>query len=575
MKFINKLLIVAVVFMIASCDMTDLDLLDNPNEVAPENANVDDLFNRIQLDFGDHIVSMWDLTAGMSRMVSTGGAFDYTSATNPNFFNFLWTNAYADIFPDIAALEAIASERGLDFHSGASKIMKAYVLTSMVDLFGDIPNSQAGDGTNTIAPMRDSGADVYAAADALLVQAIAQLTGTTATAPINDLAYGGDAAKWVTLAKSMQLRNAVTTRLANPSANATVAALIAEGDLISDSGNDFQVQYGNTRLNPQSRHPNYYNMYEANDGDYMSNYYMWLLRADKTDADEEPVVDPRIRYYFYRKTGDAVGLDPNVYSCHFSNLPDQSAQPAHYADIDPRLPYCVAWEDGYFGRDHLNAEGIPPDGPFRTAYGIYPAGGQFDDNSFSETQEQGTTGGLGQGIEPILLASFVDFLRAEAALTMGTGEDAKALLESGMRKSIEKVQSFSSLSPADFARGIEDAVTGETNTVEDLFVPTAEDVDAYIAFVLAAYDAADADGKLDIVMKEYYIALWGNGLEAYNMYRRTGKPNNMAPALEPGPGAFIRSFFLPGDHVNFNANADQKTLTMPVFWDTNPDGFVY
>jgi len=144
-----------------------------------------------------------------------------------------------------------------------------------------------------------------------------------------------------------------------------------------------------------------------------------------------------------------------------------------------------------------------------------------------------------------------------------------------MRKSIAKTQSFGSLVSADLARGIEEAVTGDIRTVEELFVPTAEDVDAYVAHVLAAYDAADADGKLDIVMKEYYIALWGNGLEAYNMWRRTGKPNNMMPGLEPNPGTFIRSFFLPADHVNFNANASQKTLTAPVFWDTNPDGFAY
>jgi hypothetical protein len=68
-------------------------------------------------------------------------------------------------------------------------------------------------------------------------------------------------------------------------------------------------------------------------------------------------------------------------------------------------------------------------------------------------------------------------------------------------------------------------------------------------------------------MKEYYIALWGNGIEAYNMYRRTGKPNNMAPALESTPGPFMSSFFYPADYVNRNKNATQKTITDRVFWD--------
>jgi len=561
--------------MIASCDMTDLDLLDNPNEATPEYANIDDLYNQIQIDFEENIETMWFNTAGMSRMVSHTGAFDYTSATTPNDFNFLWTNTYAGLYPDITALENIAAERGLDFHSGISKILKAYSLVSMIDLFGAVPNTQAGDGTNTIAPSADSGTEVYAAADTLLVAAIAQLTEVTAIAPINDLIYGGAADKWVKLAKTLQLRNAVTTRLINPNSAAIINALVTEGDIITDSGDDFVIQYGSTRTNPASRHPLYENMYESDDGHYMSNYYMWLLRADKTDAAGNPFVDPRIRYYFYRKVSNSVDQDPNVYSCHFSGFPSQESKPPHFNNVDPRLPYCVAWEDGYFGRDHLNAEGIPPDGNIRTAYGLYPAGGKFDDDTFTDTQQEGTTGGLGQGIQPVMLASFVDFLRAEAALTLGTNDNARALLESGMRKSIAKVQSFSSLVSADFARQITSLVDGSVNTVEAIYVPTAEEVDVYVAFVLDAYDAADADGKLDITMKEYYIALWGNGLEAYNMWRRTGKPNNMMPSLESNPGIFIRTFFLPADHVNFNANASQKTLTTPVFWDTNPDGFSY
>ena len=29
--------------------------------------------------------------------------------------------------------------------------------------------------------------------------------------------------------------------------------------------------------------------------------------------------------------------------------------------------------------------------------------------------------------------------------------------------------------------------------------------------------------RLNVIMKEYFIALWGNGIESYNNYRRTGK----------------------------------------------------
>ena len=577
MKFLNKILMVGLVVMLSACS-TDFDLLQDPNAVAPENASIDDLFNSVQLDFGSQVNAVSFTPGGMARMFYAGGAFDYASSTNPNGFNGVWSNAYAGIFPDVDAISAIAAERGLNFHSGAAKVMKAVALTQLVDLFGDVPNSQAGDGTSTISPAADGGADVYAAADALLDEAIAELTAG-GPAPAVDLAYGGDASKWIRAAKSIKLRNAVTTRLVNGNAAATINALVAEGDIITDSSDDLVVQYGQTRQNPASRHPLYYNMYENADGTYMSNYYMYLLRADKKDAVGDPVIDPRIRFYFYRKTPLSAALDLNVYSCHFSNFPDEheeasgAATPTHYAAIDPDLPYCIASTDGYFGRDHLNNEGIPPDGPFRTAFGLYPIGGAFDDNSFVDTQQEGTFGGLGQGIEPILLASFMDFMRAEAALTLGTNDDARALLESGVRKSIAKVFSFASLVPSTLS-AIVSTPTGDF-TVEELFVPSADDIEAYVGHVMSSFDAADAAGQLDIVMKEYYIALWGNGLEAYNMYRRTALPSNMTPALEPNPGPFIRSFFLPNFHVQRNSTATQKELTEPVFWDNRPASDTY
>lgn len=163
-------------------------------------------------------------------------------------------------------------------------------------------------------------------------------------------------------------------------------------------------------------------------------------------------------------------------------------------------------------------------------------------------------------------------MRAEAALTANTGEDARALLESGVKKSIEKVIGFKSLVPTTMSRTVVDRQNNSA-TIEELYVPDAEDIQKYVDFVLARYDAAS--DKLDVVMKEYFIALWGNGLEAYNMYRRTGKPNNMAPALESNPGAFIRSFLYPANNVNLNSNATQKALTVQVFWDNNPADFVY
>ena len=542
MKFINKILLVALIVAIGACDATDLDLQDNPNQVTPERASVNDLYNSIQLTFNDVFTDANFVPGATVRMYHADGNFSYQAWHDPTDFNDLWEDAYSNLFPDIDALLPLADAAGLTVHSASAKIMKAYSMMALVDLLGDVPFSQAGLGTGAISPASDPGGDTYAAAVALLDEAITALTGTTVSGSSSDIYYGGDGAKWATLAKTLKLRAAVTMRLVG--GGPSVAALIAEGDLIDEASEDFQFNYGNQRLNPNSRHWMYNSHYETGDGDYLSNSYMWNVTAEKG------VADPRARYYFYRKVDNSDQQDPTTYGCNFSTLPDQDLAPPHYAAVDPNLPYCYGAINGYIGRDHLNGQGIPPDGPVRTSYGLYPGGGQFDFNEFLDTRQLGVSGGRGQGISPIMLASFADFLRAEAALTMSTGEDARALLESGIRKSIAKVIGFESIVSATMSTPLE-LRDGSIGTVQQLFGAQDDDIEAYVAYVLDEYD--NTANQLNIVMREYYIALWGNGLEAYNMFRRTGSPNNMAPSLEVEPGPFPTNFFLPSVHVNRNA----------------------
>lgn len=568
MKKLSRIILIMLVLGVGlgSCELSELEF-ENPNQVTPDRANVNDLYNSVQLELNEFFVDYFFEAASTTRMVAATGAFDYFNSISPQGLNNGWNTAYAEFLPDARAVVDLAEERGLPIHAGSAKVMEAYALTLLVDMFGNVPYTEALQGTDVISPSADDGASIYAAADALLDEAITLLENAAgAAAPTNDFFYDGDPAKWATLAKTLKLRNAVTTRLTNGNAAATIDALVSEGDLIDGASEDFAFQYGNNQLNPNSRHFMYNNSYNASDGNYMSNYYMWLLKAEKVDADDNTIVDPRIRFYFYRQTFNSADSDQNNYSCHLSIFPDPEFKPARWDAVDPALPYCIASDDGYWGRDHLNNQGIPPDGFLRTVYGLYPGGGKFDDNSFSRTQNNGTDGALGEGINPFLLASYVDFMRAEAALTVGTSDDPRALLESGIRKSMDKVIGFASKVNLNNVVGT-NPTTGEDITAEQAFLPDAADVQAYVDYVLAEYDAAaDDDSRLNVVMKEYYIALWGNGMEAYNMYRRTGMPNNMQPALEE-PGPFIRTHFYPADHVNLNSNATQKELTLPVFWD--------
>jgi len=100
-------------------------------------------------------------------------------------------------------------------------------------------------------------------------------------------------------------------------------------------------------------------------------------------------------------------------------------------------------------------------------------------------------------------------------------------------------------------------------------------VDTYITEVLQEFTDASPEKKLEIIIREYYIANYGNSIEAYNAYRRTGYPDLQKHVL-PSGGEFPRSFFIPASELdtNNNPNLVQKELTDQVFWDTNPAGFI-
>jgi hypothetical protein len=501
-------------------------------------------------NFGRFLDEASDETMPYVRMTAMDSGNQYLNQDTPTSFDFLWNLAYADLFPDIDLVIQLSEGGTANRYSGSAKIIKAYVAMTLVDLFGDIPYSEAGKGAEVQNPVRDSGADVYAAALALLNDGITDLESPTGS-PDFDLFYDGNASNWIKAANSMKIRYHVSTKLVGGSGT-EVQNIVASGNYIQSVGEDFQYNYGSSRTTPDSRHPYYSDGYEAGGpGWYMSNYYMWSMFGDKNNE------DPRLRYYFYRQDCDETDEDQFTLDC--PTFP----YPFHWPS---GLPFCTASGDygdpageygGYWGRDHGNNDGIPPDDLKRTAWGLYPAGGKFDADDCAQVSNFGTDGALGVGIHPVLLSSHMDFLIAEAILTMGVSGDARMHLQSGVEKSISKVMNFKG--------GADDPA----------FEPSSDDVDAYVTEVLQRYDAADATGKMNVLMTEYWLALHGNGLDGYNNYRRTGMPSGMQPTREADPGSFARSFWYPANFVNLNSSiTSQKAITDQVFWDTNPADFI-
>ena len=527
-------LFLCVLFTLVSCDTLELDLTENPNALSPNQADAGFFLNSIQIDFAFWVSSMGDRGGELTRINYMSGR-TYNNVYSPDSWNGVWSSAYRGMLEDIRLMNILADEAGLTYHRGMGKVFQAYILLTLVDYFGDIPYTEALQGAEAILnPVSDSGESVYNAAISTLESAISDFN-SGGPVPSNDYYYQGDADKWIKAANSIKKKallnlgdfsnyNSITNYIVNPS-------------------DDFQFVWGTSPATPDTRHPLYRSNYTSTGGgEYMSNWLMFNMingHAGNTD--------PRINYYFYRQVDNTPGFDSSadeeVLECGL---------PGYY--VPPQLrgsdtPFCAPTNstskpaNGYWGRDHGNDNGIPPDGFKRTLRGIYPAGGAFDDESFEGKVDGDGQGGF--GITPILLSSWMHFMNAEVNVNTGGDPTYETLI------------------------ALEQALI----KTDDLGGPelSDEDVSNYIAAFTSDWNASTStEEKLDMWATEFFISLTGNGIDAYNSYRRNGYPKSLQPNIEPDPGQFPLIQYYPANYVNTNKNADQRSSkTERVFWNSN------
>lgn len=537
MGMFKKLLLFVSVLGFIHCDnLLKSDFQDGENIEAIQ-ADPSLLLNSVQLETRSIFSSASSIGGELTRMDYMFGR-TYQDAFSPSSFNSIYGNAYNDMFSDATTLIKIAEDLNLYIHSGITKILKANTMITLVDYFGDMPDSDDLDGTELNPTLLDDEL-IYSKALDLLDEAIADLNNPlTRDKPDSDLYFPIYSEEdrielWIRVANTIKLKAYL-----NMGYTQELFALIKDDNLITDPSHDFQFAYSTSANNPDSRHPGFSRNYrdDTNSTEYLSVSFMNMLLTDK------PFSDPRINYYIFRQV---VPSDSEKNGCIAAYAP------AHFDEDDP---YCLL-PGGYWGRHHLVDDGIPQESPYPT-YGIYPAGGTFDDELGGEANSN--AGLQGAGIEPILLSGFTHFMIAEAELMHNNDENkARLSLETALEHSFNKVADFG----ANLATGTGFEITDST-------------ISTYTSVVLDRFDnAPDNTEKLRVIAREYYFALWGNGYEAYNLMRRTGFPDredNLQPARSSNPGNWPRSVYYPASMIELNENIEQKTnadFLIGPFWD--------
>ena len=560
-----SLFLAFIMVLVSSCEITDLDINTDPNNASEASLNLL-LTGAMYEGLNTFASGLNNTTMGFQAINTSSDGFDFTNSSWNGTWNFLYSGPLKDLEEIIIAADPEVNPHYL----GIAQIMKAYYFTTMVDLWGDVPYSEAfkGNGEDPITePAYDSGASIYADAFSLLDQAIINLAKSQGVSTKGDILYGGNVTKWRKAAKSLKLKLLINTRNVDSNAVA-IQALISEGDLILSSTNDFQLRFSSLK-NPDNRHPMYKSGYAGGEAgySYFGHQLMYEMLSSK---------DPRTPFYFKRQT--SIILDPEDPTskqtipcsqrddCVYNYFVTSSKVTNGVFGVDPdglsesQQNYLA----GFFGRDRSDPSGIPNDNPIRTTVGAYPAAGLFD---VSASQTGGNKFGTGDGIFPIITSWMVKFwmLEAQIALAVNTGYTEADLMADAIGDQIDKVISVGTAADP---QASSDITSWPTLYNWPIIFKTKTD---YINNITSDYPSDGSDNlRLNFTLKQAWFANFGNGFEGYNSFRRTGYPSDIQTPLQ-----LIRQYALTlpyaQDEINLNPNTPQKAYDSPssaVFWDT-------
>jgi len=197
-----------------SCD-NYLDINDSPNNPTSDLINPKlglsaaitkpyRAHTRTANQLGNVWMNNW---GGNVNQYTSAYSTEYSLQLGNNFYNGIWDNYYLNT----ANLTNIINYNSADYddHKAIAKIMKSYFFQQLVDLYGDIPYSQAHIA-GLLNPAYDDDKDVYRSLYTQLDEALALIDGTHPATSIavgaEDPVFAGDMDMWKKFANTLKLR---------------------------------------------------------------------------------------------------------------------------------------------------------------------------------------------------------------------------------------------------------------------------------------------------------------------------------------------------------------------------------
>lgn len=291
----------------------ELDINKNPNTVTESNITpalilpnaLHNVGAQTSLGYGwlSNWIGHWS-PSGSYNPNTEESTYNITSS----FQETKWANVYNALF-DLDVIEKKATANGEGFYAAIAKITKAHLFQNLVDLYGNIPYTQAFKALEFPSPVYDKAEDIYADLHLKLDTAINMMdTAAVGNAEARvDIVFGGEQDLWIKFANTIKLR--LLTRLSEVNANPTaeLAKITGKGGVLK-SGQTAAVNPG--YLNDENKQSPFFATYgltpsgnQANEYYRANAYIINVLRNNN---------DPRIGYFFKPAASPASPANPYV-----------------------------------------------------------------------------------------------------------------------------------------------------------------------------------------------------------------------------------------------------------------------
>ena len=230
--------------------------------------------------------------------------------TAGTLFNNNWVSGYSilETCKDIIQKTGPEGDETNGFARGIAQVLSAYNLAMLTDMWGEVPWTEALEGSENLQPVFDKQSAVYPEVIRLLDEGIASFQGATNISGVGDYIYDGDEEKWIKAAYALKAR--FSLRLTNVDNQASTKALAAVANAFEGAGD--AMIFDVYEASAIGENPWYQFL---NDRSHLSiSQTLFNLMDDRND--------PRIAVYF---TQIDTSSDPNVEKLAYVPAPSGQA----------------------------------------------------------------------------------------------------------------------------------------------------------------------------------------------------------------------------------------------------------